>query len=42
MKRIASGISELYLTNTDGSDERILLSNESNYDYRASFSPDDQ
>lgn len=40
MNRIAPGTSELYIANADGSDERMLLGNESTYDYHASFSAD--
>ncbi|KAI2831970.1 hypothetical protein CBS133816_1847 [Aspergillus niger] len=39
MNRIAPGTSELYIANTDGSNERPLLSNPV-YEYHASFSPD--
>ncbi|KNG47794.1 tat pathway signal sequence domain-containing protein [Stemphylium lycopersici] len=40
MNRIAPGISELYIANADGSNERKLLGNSSDFDYHASFSPD--
>jgi len=40
MNRIAPGISELYIANADGSNERKLLGNNSDFDYHASFSPD--
>jgi hypothetical protein len=42
MNRIAPGTSELYIANADGSNERKLLGNSSNFDYHASFSPDGQ
>jgi Tol biopolymer transport system component len=43
MNRIAPASSVLYIANTDGSNERQLLSsNSSAYDYHASFSPDGQ
>ena len=42
MNRIAPGTSELYIANADGSDERKQLSNSSNFDYHATFSPDGQ
>jgi hypothetical protein len=42
MNRIAPGTSELYIANADGSDERKLLGNSSDFDYHATFSPDGQ
>ncbi|CAN9186737.1 unnamed protein product [Alternaria alternata] len=42
MNRIAPGTSELYIANADGSDERKLLANSSNFDYHATFSSDGQ
>jgi hypothetical protein len=42
MNRIAPGTSELYIANADGSDERKLLGNSSNFDYHAAFSSDGQ
>lgn len=39
MNRIAPGSSELYIANTDGTDERPLLSNPV-FEYHAEFSPD--
>lgn len=39
MNRIAPGTSELYIANTDGSNERPLLSDPI-YEYHAAFSPD--
>ncbi|KAM3085248.1 hypothetical protein ACMFMG_003678 [Clarireedia jacksonii] len=43
MNRIAPASSVLYVANTDGSNERQLLSSNSTaYDYHASFSPDGQ
>ncbi|EHA18778.1 hypothetical protein ASPNIDRAFT_42599 [Aspergillus niger ATCC 1015] len=40
MNRIAPGISELYVANADGSNPRLLLGNESTFDYHAQWSPD--
>ncbi|KAF3040403.1 hypothetical protein E8E11_001771 [Didymella keratinophila] len=40
ISRIAPGISELFIANADGSDERKLLGSESTFEYHASFSPD--
>jgi Tol biopolymer transport system component len=42
MNRIAPGTSELYIANSDGSDERKLLGNSSDFDYHATFSQDGQ
>jgi Tol biopolymer transport system component len=39
MNRIAPGISKLYVANADGSDPRLLLGNESTFDYHAQWSP---
>jgi Tol biopolymer transport system component len=41
LNRIGPSTSELYVANTDGSDERKLLPN-SQFEYHASFSPDGQ
>ena len=40
MNRIAPSTSQLYIANADGSDELLLLGNNSMYEYHASFSPD--
>ncbi|ESZ89568.1 hypothetical protein SBOR_10048 [Sclerotinia borealis F-4128] len=43
MNRIAPSLSTLYIANTDGSNERQLLSdNSSSFDYHGNFSPDGQ
>jgi hypothetical protein len=41
MNRIGPSMSELYIVNIDGSNERKLISN-SKFEYHASFSPDGQ
>ena len=40
MNRIAPGISKLYIADVDGSNARLLLGNESTFDYHAQWSPD--
>ncbi|PWY96080.1 tricorn protease N-terminal domain-containing protein [Aspergillus sclerotioniger CBS 115572] len=40
MNRIAPAISELYVSNADGSNARLLLGNASTFDYHAQWSPD--
>ncbi|KAJ1559274.1 hypothetical protein HK405_011298 [Cladochytrium tenue] len=42
MNRIGPSTSELYIANTDGSGERLLLGNDSVFEYKASFSADGQ
>ncbi|KAJ4288586.1 hypothetical protein N0V90_011823 [Kalmusia sp. IMI 367209] len=42
LNRIAPGKSELYIANADGSNERKLLGDESDFDYQATFSADGQ
>ncbi|PYH92006.1 tricorn protease N-terminal domain-containing protein [Aspergillus ellipticus CBS 707.79] len=42
MNRIAPATSELYISNTDGSNPRLLLGNQSTFDYHAQWSPDGQ
>lgn len=39
MNRIAPSVSELYISNADGSDERKLLGDQSAFDQHALFSP---
>ncbi|OKL60643.1 hypothetical protein UA08_04148 [Talaromyces atroroseus] len=39
MNRIAPGISKLYVANADGSNSRLLLANESTFEYHAQWSP---
>ncbi|CZR67685.1 uncharacterized protein PAC_17584 [Phialocephala subalpina] len=38
--RISPGVSQLYIANADGSDARLLLSNNTVYEYDAQWSPD--
>ncbi|KAJ4418119.1 hypothetical protein N0V82_005783 [Gnomoniopsis sp. IMI 355080] len=40
MNRIAPSVSELYISNADGSGERLLLGNQSSFDQHPLFSPD--
>ncbi|KAJ5783083.1 hypothetical protein N7457_004857 [Penicillium paradoxum] len=40
MNRINPSSSQLYIANADGSNERSLLGDDSDYEYHASFSPD--
>ncbi|KAF2119370.1 hypothetical protein BDV96DRAFT_514901 [Lophiotrema nucula] len=40
MNRIAPGTSELYIANSDGTNERKLLGNQSDFEYHAQFSAD--
>lgn len=40
MNRIAPVVSKLYVSNLDGSDARLLLGNETTFDYHAQWSPD--
>ncbi|GME55909.1 Six-bladed beta-propeller TolB-like protein [Neofusicoccum parvum] len=40
MNRIGPSTSELYIADSDGTNERLLLSNSSSFEYHASFSPD--
>ncbi|OJJ79264.1 TolB family protein [Aspergillus glaucus CBS 516.65] len=42
MNRINPSSSQLYITNADGSNERLLLGDDSVFEYHASFSPDGQ
>ena len=42
MNRIAPSISELYVANADGSNERLLLGNDTGFEYHAQWSPDGQ
>ncbi|KZV72657.1 tricorn protease N-terminal domain-containing protein [Peniophora sp. CONT] len=42
MNRIAPSVSELYVANADGSDERLLLGNDTGFEYHAQWSPDAQ
>lgn len=42
MNRIAPSISELYIANADGTNETLLLGNNSSFDYHAQWSPDGQ
>lgn len=39
MNRIAPSVSELYIANADGSDERLLLGDQSSFDQHPLFSP---
>lgn len=39
MNRIAPSVSELYISNADGSGERLLLGNQSSFDQHPLFSP---
>ncbi|KAJ5710033.1 hypothetical protein N7493_009625 [Penicillium malachiteum] len=40
MNRIAPGISKLYVADADGSNARLLLGNETTFDYHGQWSPD--
>ncbi|KAJ6020959.1 hypothetical protein N7540_006463 [Penicillium herquei] len=40
MNRIAPGISKLYVADADGSNSRLLLGNETTFDYHGQWSPD--
>jgi len=40
MNRISPGISELYVANADGTNARLLLGNDTVYEYDAQWSPD--
>ena len=42
MNRIAPSISELYVADADGSNERLLLGNDTVFEYHAQWSPDGQ
>lgn len=42
LNRIGPSTSELYIADVDGSNERKLLSNQSQFEYHAAFSPDGQ
>ncbi|KAJ5257148.1 hypothetical protein N7478_013252 [Penicillium angulare] len=40
MNRIAPSVSKLYVANSDGSEPRLLLGNETTFDYHGQWSPD--